>query len=380
MDRFSFDPLGRAGRLRIAMLVPPWYELPPDGYGGLEQMCAALVDSLVARGHDVTVIGAGTRSGTAAKFVPTVSRPQHLRLGEGLPELVHVGRANLLIEQSDVDVVHDHTSAGLLTAGVRSAPTVATVHCCPTGEQGDFLSTLGESVSLVAISTAQRRLRPDLPWTATVHNGLSTNGLTDPSPEQRPAEGGPVLWLARFNPDKGPDLAIQACRQARLPLVLAGKCTEPAERRYLSEVIAPMLGSDAELVLNPDRKRCQALVRAARCLIMPIRWEEPFGMVMVEAMAEGTPVVALNRGAVPEVVRPGVTGLICDDPSELADALREVTAMDPQACVRHVRERFSADLMASRYERVYRSVIRASMTPESPAVATPAVTSSARAA
>src|SRR5690606_17776057 len=110
MDRFSFDHLGRAGRLRIAMLVPPWYELPPAGYGGLEQMCAALVDALVARGPDVTLIGAGTRSGTAATFVPTVPRPQYLRLGEGLPELLHVGRANLLIEELDVDVVHDHTS------------------------------------------------------------------------------------------------------------------------------------------------------------------------------------------------------------------------------------------------------------------------------
>src|SRR5690606_28543755 len=336
-------------------------------------------DALVARGHDVTVIGAGTRNGTKAKFVPTVSRPQYLRLGEGLPELVHVGRANLLIEESDVDVVHDHTSAGLLTAGVRSAPTVATVHCCPTGEQGDFLTTLGDSVALVAISTAQRRLRPDLPWTATVHNGLSTDGLTEPSPDRK--RDGPVLWLARFNPDKGPDLAIQACREARLPLVLAGKCTEPAERRYLSEVIAPMLGRDAELVLNPDRKRCQASVRAARCLTMPIRWEEPFGMVMVEAMAEGTPVVALNRGAVPEVVRPGVTGLICDDPAELPDALRQVTSIDPNACVRHVHDTFSADLMASRYERVYRSVIRASMSPESPATtAAPVSTSSTRAA
>jgi len=114
---------------------------------------------------------------------------------------------------------------------------------------------------------------------------------------------------------------------------------------------------------------------------MPIRWEEPFGMVMVEAMAEGTPVVALNRGAVPEVVRPGVTGLICDDPAELPDALRQVTSIDPNACVRHVHDTFSADLMASRYERVYRSVIRASMTPESPAMtAAPVSTSSTRAA
>jgi glycosyltransferase involved in cell wall biosynthesis len=352
------------------MLVPPWYELPPPGYGGLEQMCAALVDALVARGHDVTVIGAGTRSGTRAQFVPTVTRPQHLRLGEGLPELLHVSRANLLIEDGGFDVVHDHTSAGLLSAASRSAPTVATVHGCPTGEVGHFLTCVGSSVALVAISSAQRRLRPDLAWAATVHNGLAMTprAVLDrpagPSPDRRP-----VLWLARFSPDKGPDLAIRACRAARLPLVLAGKCTEPSERRYLSEVIAPMLGTDVELVLNADRERCQNLLRESRCLVMPIRWQEPFGMVMVEAMAAGIPVVALNRGAVPEIVQPGVSGLICAEPVELPDALRQVTSIDPAACAAYVRRSFSAEVMARRYEQVYRTAIRAAASVPAPVLA-----------
>jgi glycosyltransferase involved in cell wall biosynthesis len=343
------------------MLVPPWYELPPPGYGGLEQMCAALVDSLVTRGHDVTVIGAGTRSGTSGKFVSTIDEPQHLRLGEGLPELVHVGRANRLLEEGDFDVVHDHTCAGLLTAGTRSAPTVATVHNKATGEHGDLLTCLGQSVSLVAISNAQQQSRPELPWVATVHNGLSTDQLAKFVPDGRRPADRPVLWLARFSPDKGPDQAIDACRAAGLPLVLAGKCTEPSERRYLSEVIAPMLGPDTELVLNADRRRSQSLIRSARCLIMPIRWHEPFGMVMVEAMAEGTPVVALNRGAVPEVVQHGVTGLICEDLAALPEALMQVTTVDPYACIRHVQRWFSAELMASRYEQVYRKVIRNSL-------------------
>jgi glycosyltransferase involved in cell wall biosynthesis len=338
-------------------------------------MCAALVDALVARGHDVTVIGAGTRSGTRAQFVPTVTRPQHLRLGEGLPELLHVSRANLLIEDGGFDVVHDHTSAGLLSAASRSAPTVATVHGCPTGEVGHFLTCVGQSVALVAISSAQRRLRPDLRWAATVHNGLA---MTPAAPLGRAGPAGragrspdrsPVLWLARFSPDKGPDLAIKACRAAGLPLVLAGKCTEPSERSYLSEVIAPMLGSDVELVLNADRERCQGLLREARCLIMPIRWQEPFGMVMVEAMAAGIPVVALNRGAVPEIVRPGVSGLICAEPYELPDALRKVAAIDPEACAAYVRRSFSAEVMAGRYEEVYRAAIRATEPVPAPVLA-----------
>jgi glycosyltransferase involved in cell wall biosynthesis len=357
-DNETFDHPNGSSRLRIAMLVPPWYELPPTGYGGLEQVCAALADALVAQGHDVTVIGAGSRSGTTAKFASTVPHTQHLRLGEGLPEMLHVTRANRLIAEGDFDIVHDHTSAGLLTAPTRPAPTVATVHNNPTGELGDFLAGVADSVSLVAISAAQRRTRPDLPWVATVHNGIAINGRRAPVPD-RLSTGGerPVVWLARFSPDKGPDLAIKACRAARLPLVLAGKCTEPGEQRYLRDVIVPMLGPDTELVLNADRRRCQSLLRSARCLIMPIRWEEPFGMVMVEAMAEGTPVVALDRGAVREVVHSGVTGLVCSDPDELPDALRQVTMIDPFACIAHVRRYFSADLMARRYVHVYRSVI-----------------------
>lgn len=356
-DNETFDHPNGSSRLRIAMLVPPWYELPPTGYGGLEQVCAALADALVAQGHDVTVIGAGSRSGTTAKFASTVPHTQHLRLGEGLPEMLHVTRANRLIAEGDFDIVHDHTSAGLLTAPQRPAPTVATVHNCPTGELGDFLAGVADSVSLVAISAAQRRSRPDLPWVATVHNGLAINGRRTPVPDRFTTGERPVVWLARFSPDKGPDLAIKACRAARLPLVLAGKCTEPGEQRYLRDVIVPMLGPDTELVLNADRRRCQSLLRAARCLIMPIRWEEPFGMVMVEAMAEGTPVVALDRGAVREVVHSGVTGLVCSDPEELPDALHQVTMIDPFACIAHVRRYFSADLMARRYAHVYRSVM-----------------------
>jgi glycosyltransferase involved in cell wall biosynthesis len=356
-DNHTFDHPNGNSRLRIAMLVPPWYELPPTGYGGLEQVCAGLADALVAQGHDVTVIGAGSRSGTSARFASTVPHTQHLRLGEGLPEMLHVTRANRLITESDFDVVHDHTSAGLLTAPTRPAPTVATVHNCPTGELGDFLAGLTGSVSLVAISAAQRRLRPDLAWAATVHNGLVAGGRRAPVAESVTGGERPVVWLARFSPDKGPDIAIKACRAARLPLVLAGKCTEPGEQRYLRDVVVPMLGPDTELVLNADRRRCQSLLRAARCLIMPIRWQEPFGMVMVEAMAEGTPVVALDRGAVQEVIHSGVTGLICSHPDELPDALRQVTMVDPFACMAHVRRYFSAELMARRYAHVYRSVM-----------------------
>ncbi|WP_347403635.1 glycosyltransferase family 4 protein [Solwaraspora sp. WMMD406] len=330
------------------MIVPPYYELPPPGYGGVEQVCAALVDALVARGNEVTLFGAGSKTGTAANFVSTVREPQADRLGHSLPELVHLARVDRLIEDRSFDVVHDHTTVGPLAAAQRRVPTVVTVHNSPDGELGEYLRGIDRAVALVSISYAQRRVGAGLPWTATVHNGLSTDVSAKPAPTD-----GPVLWLGRFAADKGPDLAIEACREAGSRLVLAGKATEPSEQRYLDEVVRPMLGPDVELLVNPDRQRCWGLLAEARCLLMPIRWEEPFGMVMLEAMACGTPVVALNRGAVPEVVRHGETGIICTDPRELPDGIRQASGIDPTVCADHVRDSFSPDLMAARYERIY---------------------------
>ncbi|BCJ66567.1 glycosyltransferase family 4 protein [Polymorphospora rubra] len=330
------------------MVVPPWYELPPPGYGGLEQVVSALVDGLAALGHDVTLFGAGSGTGTAAEFVGT-DQLQNSRLGQALPELAHVARTNRMIADGDFDIVHDHTTIGPLAASRRETPTVATVHGAPVGELADILKGVDPQVALVAISHSQRALVRGLPWVATVHNAMAGSGVSKPAPSD-----GPVVWLARFSPDKGPDLAIEAAREAGLPLVLAGKCTEPGEAQYLAEVIEPMLGPDVTLLRNPERETCAELLLRARCLIMPIRWSEPFGMVMLEAMSAGTPVVALNRGAVPELVRHGETGFVHEDPAELPQSLRDVLGLDPAACVEHVRTQFGADRMARAYERVYR--------------------------
>jgi len=337
--------------LRVAMVVPPWLSVPPPGYGGLEQVVTGLVDALVRRGHTVTLFGAGEWHGTAAQdFVSTGPDLQFARLGESLPELAHLARVRHLVDAADFDVIHDHTTIGPLVAGRRSVPTVATVHGNPVGEYGTVLSDTDHGVGLVAISHAQRRLNPALPWVGTVHNALDLADI----PQKSAPSAGPVLWLARFSPDKGPDVAIRACRAAGLPLLLAGKCNEPAERRYYDEVVAPLLGDDVEVVLNADRDATLRMLVGARCLIMPIQWEEPFGMVMVEAMATGTPVVALGRGAVPELVRSGVTGLVCDGPEDLPAALRAVERLDPRDCVAHVAANFSTSRMAQGYEAVYR--------------------------
>jgi glycosyltransferase involved in cell wall biosynthesis len=318
-------------------------------------ICASLVDGLVDRGHHVTLFGAGQRSGTKAEFVSTSEELQFPRLGETLPDVLHTAQVNTMIADGDFDVIHDHTTPGALAAPRLTTPTVVTVHGAVTGELGDYYEAVGDAVRLVAISRAQRSLRPHLPWIATVHNGLTVPAEPGPPPAPRP--DGPVMWLARFNPDKGPDMAIEACRAAGLPLILAGKCNEPAEERYLDRVIKPMLDDTIDVMVNADRAAIMAKLRHARCLIMPIRWEEPFGMVMIEAMAEGVPVVALRRGAVAEIVQHEVTGFICDRPEDLPKALLRAHELDPAACIRRVRSRFSADYMAERYEAVYSKAI-----------------------
>ncbi len=335
------------------MVAPPWFELPPVGYGGLEVITAALVDGLVERGHEVTLFGAGNRTGTRARFVSTTGQLQFPRLGELMPAVLHTARVNRLLRDGDFDVVHDHTTDGPMTAPTRPVPTVVTVHGAVNGEYGDYLAALGDSAGLVAISRTQRLLRPGLNWVATVHNALPPSAIEDraATPE------GPVLWLARFNPDKGPDLAVKACQAAGVPLVLAGKCNEREEREYLEQEIRPLADNSVELLVNPARPTTQRLLREARCLIMPIRWCEPFGMVMIEAMAVGTPVVGLRSGAVPELVQHGVTGWIAGSPEELPDLLRRVGEIDARACARHVRAGFSAGVMARRYERVYLDVL-----------------------
>jgi glycosyltransferase involved in cell wall biosynthesis len=151
---------------------------------------------------------------------------------------------------------------------------------------------------------------------------------------------------------------LEAAHAADLPVVLAGKCAEPAEKEYFEREVRPRMTARDHMVGVADATAKRALLASARCLLFPVRWEEPFGMVMIEAMACGTPVVALRAGAVPEVVVDKVTGLICDEPDELADAVRQVGSIDPAACRSHVAKRFSVDQLGAGYEAVYRAVIQ----------------------
>jgi glycosyltransferase involved in cell wall biosynthesis len=346
-------------RLHVAVIAPPYFDIPPTAYGGVEAVVADLVDALIDRDHEVTLIGAGRHRTRAQRFLATYQRQPADHLGEPLPEVVHAAQVARLLEDLDADVVHDHTLAGPLLARGRVAPTVVTVHGPATGEPGTYYSALGSTVSLVAISDAQRAKAPGLPWAATVHNAIRTDTFPFRAEKDEFA-----LFLGRFHPDKAPHLAVEAARAAKLPIVLAGKCAEPAERAYFAREVQPRLGPDTTMFGVADAAAKRDLLARAACLVFPICWDEPFGLVMIEAMACGTPVVALRRGAAPEVILPGLTGVIVDHPSELAGAIDEARRLDPWICRKHVQQNFTSDLMAAAYEAVYRRALAGPVEPD----------------
>ncbi|WP_117208452.1 glycosyltransferase family 4 protein [Allorhizocola rhizosphaerae] len=340
--------------LRVALVAPPYFSVPPAAYGGVEAVVADLADALVERGHRVTLIGAG-QCHTRARYLPVWEKTIPEGLGHPLPEVLHAAASLRAVQQlacaDGLDVVHDHTLAGPLNApayGALRLPTVVTMHGPVDPARQRLFALLGRDVHLVAISDRQRHLAPGLNWVGTVHNALRVQ--TWPF---RASKEDYALFLGRFDPDKGPHLALDAAHEAGLPLVLAGKCAEPRERAYFEREIRPRLGARDTYVGEADAVAKRELLAGARCLLFPVQWEEPFGMVMIEAMACGTPVVALRAGSVPEVVVDGVTGFVLDDPSELVPALQRVGEINPHACRWHVVENFSAEQLAVGYEAAY---------------------------
>jgi glycosyltransferase involved in cell wall biosynthesis len=339
--------------LRIAILAPAWFAVPPRGYGGIEWVVSLLADGLVEAGHDVTLFASGD-SRTTAKLSAVFEQAPSAQIGRSHPELRHALACYSRAEE--FDVINDHSGPlAALAGGLLATPVVHTLHGPLDGEPGENyeqIARLAPRVGYISISLNQRKPKPDLPWIANCPNALDFSLYPC-----KPHRGDYLLFLGRMSADKGAHRAIAVAREAGLPLKLAGKKQDPKEIEYFAQYVEPHLVDGIEYLGEVTHGQKVELLQDARVTLFPIEWEEPFGLVMVESMACGTPVIATRRGAVPEVIEHGRSGIVVDHYREMAAALEQADAIDPLECRRYVEERFAPERMVADYVEAYRRAI-----------------------
>ena len=338
--------------LRVAMLAPPWISVPAPGYGGVESVVSSLTESLVGRGHAVTLFCApGSTSRADVVTLLDESHPDEIE--RSLYEVDHVGRAFDQIDGDGFDLVHDHCGFTALAMANRiDTPLVHTLHGPFTADTAAFYERHGHKAALVGISRAQlSSAPPGLGPIRSIPNPIDLRAWP-----LRERKDDYLLWIGRMTPEKGPHRAIAAAHAARVPLILAG-VIQPGQQAFFDREVAPHIdGQCVRFVGEVGGSAKRSLFAHARGLLMPIRWNEPFGMVMVEALACGTPVIAFAEGAVRELVMDGKTGFLVDGEQAMAAAVGNLARIEPRACRAWVSEHCDVDVVAAAYERIYRSI------------------------
>jgi glycosyltransferase involved in cell wall biosynthesis len=343
--------------LRIAMLAPPWISVPAPGYGGVESVVSTLTEALVHRGHEVTLFCA-PGSVSHANVVTLLEEPHPDEIERSLYEVDHVGRAFDRIDAAAgaarFDVVHDHCGfTGLAMASRIDTPLVHTLHGAFTADTAAFYARHGHKAALVGISRAQlASAPPGLGPIGSIPNPIDVRAW--PLQERK---GDYLLWVGRMTPEKGPHRAIAAARVVDVPLVLAG-VIQPGQQAFFDREVAPHIdGQRVRFVGEVGGSAKRSLFARARGLLMPIRWDEPFGMVMVEALACGTPVIAFREGAARELVIDGTTGFLVDDERAMSVAVGQLPRIAARDCRAWVSQHCDVEVVAAAYERAYRSVM-----------------------
>jgi glycosyltransferase involved in cell wall biosynthesis len=347
--------------MRILQIAPPWFTVPPTGYGGIERVVAALSDGLVDAGHDVTLLASGG-STSKAEVVSVFDTPPSSDLGSTCHELTHVVAG--YARRHEFDVIHDHAgfTGAAMGALLDGPPVVHTLHGPWTPEVAALHRQIGDDLHRVAISHDQRSRAPaDVRIDHVVHNGLS---LTEHPFRAHADPDRHLAFVGRANREKGPEVAVRIARAAGRHLKMAVKINEPPEQVYWDRVVAPLLvGADVEVVRNGTAQDAIDVMSGAEATLFPIAWPEPFGLVMIESMAVGTPVLAYRGGASTELIVDGTTGFLLDpgDVDGMVAAAARVGQLDRAASRAHVRERFSSAAMVAGYETVF-----AALTPSHP--------------
>lgn len=363
--------------LRIAQIAPPWIPIPPDHYGGTENVIYHLIEEQVTQGHDVTLIAPGDAK-TSAKLVSFF--PKSL-IASGIPWTMHLKayyhlhKAVDYIKEHRFDIVHAHLSSSsdmylFPLLAQLTTPHVTTLHSIfpfdrdarnnRTGDADGYYMEWAPSLPIVAISESARQHVPHpLHFVGVVHHGLYLQDFQ--LRRRKPKLGDHFAWLGRFMPEKGAHLAIEAAKRAQVPLVLAGIIDRHSRvsMDYFEQVIKPQIGKDQISYIGPvNTRQKNNLFGRARGFLNPIEWEEPFGMVMIEAMAMGCPVISFARGAASEIIADGETGYLVNTIDEMVSAIPKIDAIDRAVVRKYVEEKFSSQVMAKNYVEIYKHVIR----------------------
>ena len=338
--------------MRIAQVAPLSESVPPKLYGGTERVVCGLIEELTRRGHEVVLFASGD-SQTSARLVPCA--PQGLRLNPQVRDYIaytirELGRVTQM--SAEFDVIHNHIDYFAFPySRLIATPLVTTTHGRLDLSEVRAVFEDFPEVRLVSISNAQRAPLPSANWLATVHNGIDLRHFTF---QER--AGHYLAFLGRICPEKRPDRAIEIARAVGMPLRIAAK-VDPVDRDYYVHAIKPLLRDhDIEYLGEVGEAEKDEFLGNAYAYLFPIDWPEPFGITMVEAMACGTPVIAMAHGSVPEVVAHGKTGFVCRTIADMIAAVAEVPRIDRRMCRARVAEWFSIDRMADGYEAVYRRV------------------------
>ncbi len=341
--------------MRIAQVAPLYETVPPSAYGATERVVSYLTEELVRQGHEVTLFASGD-SRTAADLIPLC--PRALWRDPGVADTLthHMRQLERVAQRAHrFDILHFHGDPFHFPLARRlPCPSLTTMHgrLLPA-DHGPLLSEFREA-PLVSISDDQRRPVPWANWQATVYHGLPPGELPF-----REAPGDYLLFLGRITPEKRPDLAIEIARRAGLPLKMGAK-VYPGEREYFRREIEPLLHearSFVDYLGEVGGQERQELLAGARALLFPVDWPEPFGLVMIEALACGTPVIAFRRGSVPEVLEDGVSGFIVDGLDAAVEAVGRLSELSRRRCRQVFEQRFTAERMAREYLTVYENLL-----------------------
>jgi glycosyltransferase involved in cell wall biosynthesis len=340
--------------MRIAQVAPLWEQVPPPAYGGTELVVSLLTEELVRRGHDVTLFASGD-SHTTAKLESV--HPKALRLDTNVKDhsIYDMLNMNRVYERAqEFDIIHSHVGCvSMPYSTLVKTPTIHTLHGIFTPDNERMFAHVRDQ-PFISISNSQRDHKLGLNYVATVYNGIDTDTYEFHSQPNNPPY---LAFLGRMSPEKGAHLAIQIAQKSGWHLKMAGK-VDSVDREYFEQQVMPYVdGVQIEFLGEANHRQKSELMGGAVATLFPITWKEPFGLVMIESMVTGTPVIAMSLGAAPEIIAHGRSGFLCQTVDECVAAIAQAMQLDRRVCHDHVLVNFTAKRMADGYEAVYRKVL-----------------------